>query len=138
MSGLEVTKQWTWRIIANVFFFGPVEEYVWCNDGGKLICLAYNQWPTMRYWKENVTQIDFPGEYDLQGYGIECRRAAWCLHYVINVYGKRIALVQDPAVVAEEDNDRVDVWYCTSQECMKAIEEMELEGECVLLSASDE
>jgi hypothetical protein len=133
---IDVVAHGTWRIIGNIFYFWPSQE--WEEVSNVSIYLAYHQWPAMRYGDSSVANIDFPWEYDVQGYGIECRRAWWLLHYVLTVHGKRIALVQDPAVVAEEDSGRVDVWYCTTQECMKAIEAMELEGECVVLSGNNE
>lgn len=130
---LDVQAHKTGWLLGNMFFFWPSED---AEDA--YICLAYEQWPSMRYGDVQAHLIDYPGEYDVQWYGIECRSAAHRLHYVVAVQGKRIALVQDPAVVMEEDSERIDIWYCTSPDCLTAIENMELEGETVLLETSDD
>ena len=79
--------------------------------------------------------MDFPGEYDIRGIGIVCREAQGLLHYIIRIENERYAIIQDPAALETQETEPVDVWLCTSQVSKDAVENMELEGQAMLLEA---
>ena len=94
----------------------------------KYINLALEPGDDMRYEKLDYVLVDYPGEYDIQGVGIECFLGANNkLNYVITINDKKIGVIQSPDVL--ELNELGDVKFRLYQDdkILNKIDQLELE-----------
>jgi len=55
------------------------------------------------------------------------------LHYVIRLQDERYAIIQDPAALETQETEPVNMRVCTTQAGKDTVEQMELEGDSMLL-----
>lgn len=126
---IEIKNYDQWRTLGDKLYFGEGTAPV----GYTHLCTT--KWSHMRYGEDPSSRVDFPGEYDIRGIGIVCREAQQLLHYIIRVEDERYAIIQDPAALEVQETEPVDFWLCTTQACKETVENMELEGQPLLLEA---
>lgn len=96
----------------------------------KYINLAQTMGDDMRYDKLDYQLIDYPGEYDIQGIGIQCFLGAdQKLNYVIDLPSKRIGLIQSLDVLDLDEVGNVSFRLYTDDRIANKIDQLELEGE---------
>jgi hypothetical protein len=88
----------------------------------------------MKYGQQDITFVDFPGEYDIHGHAVICYATDELLHYIISVDDKRYAIIQDSFVIQKEDFEHIDIWVVTDESIKREIERQELEGSIQLMS----
>jgi hypothetical protein len=88
----------------------------------------------MRYGQQDISVVDFPGEYDIRGHAVTCYATDNLLHYIINVDDTRYAIIQDAGVISKETFDQIDVRVVVDEDLKIEIERQELEGKVQLIS----
>jgi hypothetical protein len=88
----------------------------------------------MKYGQQDITYVDFPGEYDIHGHAVIAYATEELLHYIISVDDKRYAIIQDAVVIQKEDFEHIDIWVVSDEDVKREIERQELEGEIKLMS----
>ena len=84
----------------------------------------------MRYEKLDYQLIDYPGEYDIDGIGIQCFLGAdQKLNYVIDLPSKRIGIIQSADVLDLDEVGNVNFRLYTEDKIANKIDQLELEGE---------
>ncbi len=88
----------------------------------------------MHYGNHDMSYIDYPGEYDLQGifFTVTAGKGGE-LNYLIDDGHKAYAFVQTEDALNDEDFN-ADYWIYTNQHIAKTLERMELEGEKIDLA----
>jgi len=111
-------------IIDHKLFYGYQEP------NKKYINLAQTLWADMRYEKLDYQLIDYPGEYDIDGIGIQCFLGAdQKLNYVIDLPSKRIGIIQSADVLDLDEVGNVNFRLYTEDKIANKIDQLELEGE---------
>jgi hypothetical protein len=82
----------------------------------------------MRYEQQNRHIIDFPGNYDIDGYHIECVATGDDLHYVMSIDDERVALVQNVQAVEHDAIENIDNRLITDPYIKDYLERQEIEG----------
>ncbi len=103
------------------------------NQQDGTINLMLTKGDAMRYDLSKNKVVDFPGEYDIEGYGIVCFDAGDSLHYQLIIEDEVVVIIQDPALLEKESLGDVDTRLCTSEACKEAIERDELEGNIIIM-----
>ncbi|MCX6823843.1 MAG: hypothetical protein NT085_01845 [candidate division SR1 bacterium] len=105
----------------------------------KYINLALEPGADMRYDKLAYALIDYPGEYDIQGIGIECFLGANNkLNYVLTISDKKIGIIQSADVLDIDEVGEVKVRLYQDDKIANKIDQMELEGEKQKLTTETE
>lgn len=113
-----------WFVIDHKLF------YAYQEPNKKYINLAQTMWDDMRYEKLDYSLIDYPGEYDIDGIGIECFLGAdQKLNYIITMPNKRIWLIQSLDVLDLDEVGNVNSWLYTDDRVANKIDQLEMEGE---------
>ncbi len=92
------------------------------------INLALEPGDDMRYDKLPYSLIDYPGEYDMGGIGIDC--FLWKnnkLNYIIALDGKRVGIIQSPDVLELDEVGEVNFWLYQDDAIANKIDQLELE-----------
>lgn len=92
------------------------------------IILRPRMWASMRYEQQNRHIIDFPGNYDIDGYHIECVATGDDLHYVMSIDDERVALVQNVQAVEHDAIENIDNRLITDPYIQDYLERQEIEG----------
>ncbi len=109
------------------------------NADPKYINLASEPGADMRYEKLDYSLVDYPGEYDIQGIGIECFLGANNkLNYVITINDKKIGIIQSPDVLDLDELGDVKFRLYQDDKIVNKIDQLELEGERQKLEISAE
>ena len=106
--------------------------YMWPWDNGK-INLRLTKWDRVRYGKNETNEIDFPGEYDVDGTTIKCMEADDALHFTVVTDDKKVVILQKAAALEVTNFDAVDLWICTDASIGKEITGLELTGDITIL-----
>jgi hypothetical protein len=94
----------------------------------KYINLASEPGDDMRYDKLNYTLVDYPGEYDIQGIGIECFLGANNkLNYIIALETKKIGIIQSADVLDLDEVGEVNFRLYQDDKIANKIDQLELE-----------
>jgi hypothetical protein len=94
-----------------------------------LLKLAKLIWPDMHYQSQGMTLIDYPGEYELNGYTIEViSDSEWTLNYVIATGEDHIWYVQNSKLVTNRIFADVTDWVCDRDDVIAAIEKLDESG----------
>jgi hypothetical protein len=88
----------------------------------------------MRYGQQDISVVDFPGEYDIRGHVVTCYATDDQLHYIITADDTRYAIIQNAGVISKETFDQIDVRVVTDEALKIEIERQELEGKVKLIS----
>ncbi len=120
-----------WFLLGGKLFFG--EE--WTDEH---IFLAKAKGDVMKYWANAFSRVDFPGEYDIDSVWIKCIDAWSALHYIISFEWETIALLQAVSALEKANIDWIDTWLVMNDEVKTEIENLELEGDVVVLWAEIE
>lgn len=111
-------------IIEKKFFYGYQEP------NPKYINLAQTIGEDMRYEKVSYQLVDYPGEYDIHGYTIQCFMGAdKKLNYIIDLSDKRIGIIQSLDVLNLDEVGNVNFRLYTDDKILNKIDQMELEWE---------
>jgi hypothetical protein len=82
----------------------------------------------MRYEKLEYALVDYPGEYDIQGIGIECFLGANNkLNYVIHLENKTVGIIQSPDVLELDEVGEVNFRLYQDDKIANKIDQLELE-----------
>jgi hypothetical protein len=96
----------------------------------KYINLALEPGDDMRYDKLEYALVDYPGEYDIQGIGIECFLGANNkLNYVLAINDKKIGIIQSPDVLDLDEVGEVKVRLYQDDKIANKMDQLEFEGE---------
>jgi hypothetical protein len=96
----------------------------------KYINLALEPGDDMRYDKLDYALVDYPGEYDIQGIGIECFLGANNkLNYVLAINDKKIGIIQSPDVLDLDEVGEVKVRLYQDDKIANKMDQLEFEGE---------
>lgn len=96
----------------------------------KYINLALEPGDDMRYEKLNYELVDYPGEYDIQGVGIECFLGANNkLNYLISLWDKKIGIIQSADVLDLDELGEANVRLYQDDKIINKMDQLELEGE---------
>lgn len=113
------------------------------NKHSDNITLSPRKGASMRYWnfqwkfqsdenssygQQDITFVDFPGEYDIHGHIVLCYATDDLLHYIVTVDSKRYAIIQNSEVIGKENFDQIDIWVVADVSIQAEIERQELEG----------
>lgn len=100
------------------------------KSDAKYINLALEPGSDMRYEKLDYSLVDYPGEYDIQGIGIECFLGANNkLNYIIHLENKNIGIIQSVDVLDLDDVGTVSYWLYQDDKIANKIDQLELEWE---------
>ncbi len=95
----------------------------------ELLKLAKKIWPDMHYQSQGMKLIDYPGEYELNGYTIEViSDSEWTLNYVIATGEDHIWYVQNSKLVTNRIFADVTDWICDRDDVIAAIEKLDEAG----------
>jgi hypothetical protein len=84
----------------------------------------------MRYDKLEYALVDYPGEYDIQGIGIECFLGANNkLNYVVTINDKKIGIIQSPDILDLDEVGEVKVRLYQDDKIANKMDQLEFEGE---------
>ena len=100
------------------------------EPNSKYVNLALTLGDDMRYDKLDYQLVDYPGEYDIGGIGINC--FLWKdnkLNYVINVNNKKIWIIQSPDVLELDEVGDVNYRLYQDDKVLNKIDQLELEWE---------
>lgn len=124
---MEVQKQDNGYIIwENLFFWDEIKD--------NYLNLQRESWEDMIFGEEEKFKIEYPGEYDKDDiYFKVIEDSESKLNYFIRTSENKVAIIQSPEVIKEEDFDNIDFWIYTQESIAKKIEEMEFEWEKILL-----
>ncbi len=123
-----VEKQdWGYLIDEKVLFGAtvPSEEYLnlWMDLG-----------EAIHYTKRPYSMIDYPGEYDINGVLVMCILGKWNkLSYLLTLDGEKVGLIQTDDVLNDDNVRNLDYWLYAEEKIALMIDQMELEGEKILL-----
>ncbi|MCX6825182.1 MAG: hypothetical protein NTY80_03065 [candidate division SR1 bacterium] len=96
----------------------------------KYINLALEPGIDMRYEKLEYPLVDYPGEYDIQGIGIECFLGANNkLNYILSVEDKKIGIIQSVDVLDLDVLGSVKIRLYQDDKILNKIDQLELEGQ---------
>ncbi|MEI6672783.1 MAG: hypothetical protein WCL02_05670 [bacterium] len=94
----------------------------------KYINLALEPGGDMRYEKLDYALVDYPGEYDIQGIGIECFLGTNNkLNYIIMINDKKIGIIQSADVLDIDQVSDVKVRLYQDDKVANKIDQLELE-----------
>ena len=111
-------------IIDHKLFYGYTEP------NKKYINLSQIMGADMRYEKLDYALVDYPGEYDINGIGIQCFLGAdQKLNYVIELPSKKVGIIQSPDVLELDEVGNVNFRLYTEDKILNKIDQLELEGE---------
>jgi len=100
------------------------------KTNSKYVNLALTLGDDMRYDKLDYQLVDYPGEYDIGGIGINC--FLWKdnkLNYVININNKKIWIIQSPDVLELDEVGDVNYRLYQDDKVSNKIDQLELEWE---------
>jgi len=96
----------------------------------KYINLALEPGDDMRYEKLEYALVDYPGEYDIQGFVINCFLGKNNkLNYILTVNNKKIGVIQSIDVLDLNEVGEVWFWLYQDEKIANKIDQLELEGE---------
>ncbi len=94
----------------------------------KYINLALEPGSDMRYEKLDYALVDYPGEYDIQGIGIECFLGANNkLNYIIHLENKTIGIIQSADVLDLDEVGEVNYRLYQDDKIANKMDQLELE-----------
>ena len=94
----------------------------------KYINLALEPGSDMRYEKLDYALVDYPGEYDIQGIGIECFLGANNkLNYILHLDNKKVGLIQSADVLDLDEVGEVNFRLYQDDKIANKIDQLELE-----------
>lgn len=100
------------------------------NPDTKYINLALEPWSDMRYEKLDYALVDYPGEYDIQGIGIECFLGQNNkLNYIIHLENKKIGIIQSVEVLDLSEVGEVNFRLYQDDKIANKMDQLELEWE---------
>jgi len=106
--------------------------FVISNDAAQesdMLVLSKKIWPDMHYQSQGMKLVDYPGEYELNGYTIEViSDSEWLLNYVIATGDQHIWYVQNPKLVTNRIFADVSDWICDRDDVIIAIEKLDETG----------
>lgn len=118
---LNIRIEWGFQI-ENELFFG----YTYTHNG--LINLASEQWEEMRYHTSQQTIIDYPGEYDINGWSIKALLGQnHKLNYLIQWKNKKFWIIQSADILEDDEVDNMDTWLYIWENISKKFEQLEME-----------
>jgi len=98
------------------------------HTDAKYINLALEPGSDMRYEKLDYILVDYPGEYDIQGIGIECFLGANNkLNYIIYLENKTIGIIQSADVLDLDEVGEVNYRLYQDDQIANKIDQLELE-----------
>ena len=123
---VKIREQGASWLIENTFVYGTEAD-------AKRISLMLTKGEAVQYGETATRVVDFPGEYDIDSVAIKVSSIGDKLYFVVTFNDKRYALLQDKDVLEAENMENIDIWICTDQSIKEAIENLELDGEIVIL-----
>lgn len=100
------------------------------NPDSKYINLALEPGNDMRYEQLNYALVDYPGEYDIQWFMIECFLGKNNkLNYVLTINKKKIGIIQSVEVLDLNEVGDVSFWLYQDEKIANKIDQLELEWE---------
>ena len=118
------------RLFNETIYMGP-----WNNWK---INLRLTKWDRVRYGENELNEIDFPGEYDIDGTTIKCMEADDALHYTIITDAEKVVILQKAAALEVTNFDAVDLWICVDASIKKEIEGLEMTGDITVLGETED
>lgn len=99
------------------------------------IVLRYTKWPDMVYHKHDLMEINYPWEYEINGYNIQAiiTPKSDTLNYIIRFGNKKVAFIQDEKALDSDEVGNMNTRYVVWSTIQDAIERRELEGEVILV-----
>ena len=109
------------------------------SHDAKYVNLALQTWPDMQYGNHDISFIEYPGEYDINGMYIRVYSGKWWeLNYHIQEdAGKSYAFVQTEDSLAN-DEFIADEWIYVNPHIAKALDKMEMEGTKIDLTQTED
>lgn len=96
----------------------------------KYLNLASEPGNDMRYEEINYALVDYPGEYDIQWFMIDCFLGANNkLNYVLTINNKRIGIIQSVDVLDLNEMSDVSFWLYQDEKIANKIDQLEFEWE---------
>lgn len=93
------------------------------------LLLSKKIWPDMHYQSQGMKLVDYPGEYELNGYTIEViSDSEWTLNYVIATGEEHIWYVQNAKLVTNRIFADVSDWICDRDDVIVAVEKLDESG----------
>ncbi len=119
-----------WFLIENKVLFWPTEP------NSKYINLALDSGEDITSEKLSYSMVEFPGEYDISG--ILIKAILWKdnkLNYLLKLKKKKIAIIQNPKVLEEDEVWSMDYWLYLDENVERKIDQLELEWKTIKLSS---
>lgn len=111
-------------LIENKLLFG------FDNPDPKYINLASEPGSDMRYEQLDYSLVDYPGEYDIQWFVIECFLGKNNkLNYILFINNKKIGIIQSADVLDLNEVGDVSFWLYQDEKIANKIDQLELEWE---------
>ena len=120
-------KQGKWFMLGDKLYLGEETK----DD---CISLKLQKWDIMQYGDHGGKKIEFPGEYDVHWVSVTCIEAGDLLHYIVRLEDEQCAIIQDKSVFDVTNFESISQWLVMHEDIEKEIQNLELEGEVVLLS----
>lgn len=99
-----------------------------------VVSLAMHRGDDVIYAKGRAQHIDYPGEYDVEGYAIQSRTDKnQKLHYIVMIDGKKVALIQSIEGLDADPVNDMHTWLVTDETIADAIQKRELGGTVVVM-----
>lgn len=100
------------------------------NPDPKYINLASEPGSDMRYESLDHSLVDYPGEYDIQWFVIECFLGKNNkLNYILFINNKKIGIIQSADVLDLNEVGDVSFWLYQDEKIANKIDQLELEWE---------
>lgn len=113
-----------WFLIENKLLFA------FESPDPKYINLALEPGEDMRYEKLWYALVDYPGEYDIQGFVINCFLGKNNkLNYILTINNKKIGVIQSIDVLDLNEVGEVGFWLYQDDKIANKIDQLELEWE---------
>ncbi len=115
-------------LIDGIFAYGCDQDY------SEHVNLKKTIWEEMKYEKSDNVVVDFPGEYDIRGFGIEVVEEKELLHFIITKDDLKFAVVSHKKALTNEKMDESILTRVLSEEALREqLEKHELEWDVVIL-----
>jgi len=118
-----------WFLLENKVLFWPNVP----ND--QYINLALEAGEDITNQKLPYSMVEFPGEYDING--VLIKALIWKdgkLNYLLNLKNKKIAIIQNPKILEEDEVGSMDYWLYLDENVERKIDQLELEWKTIKLS----
>ncbi len=125
---MEIKQLDDWFLLDWKFAYNCSQNY------DEYINLKTTRWEDMIYELPKQKIIEYPWEYDIQGFSVEVLETWWKLHYIIHNDEEKFAIICDKSALdSDKINETIQTWIVTDHSLQEEIEKYELDWEVVVL-----